>query len=140
MIESKNNLEKSKNENLKEKYSNNKKIGIILLPKVSKKKEEKFVVHNEFNLKKYCKIKFRKIYFILNIIQFFISTFLFFVECKERKLLVKSSEVIVKIEGEGNIKIFSDYFFEIYNHFEIYLNDSLIDINKNELYFDLNNY
>ena len=40
----------------------------------------------------------------------------------------------MKVKGEGKIKIFSDDFFRIYNHFEMHLNNNLIDTDKNENY------
>ena len=53
-----------------------------------------------------------------------------------KSILVKISEVKLKIIGTGNIKILSDSFFNCYNKCEIYINDSLQNISSNEYYFN----
>ena len=70
---------------------------------------------------------------------FCISTFLFLGECKRRELMFELSVVTVKVKGEGNIKLFSDKFFQAYNHCEIYLNDNFYDEDKNEFFFNSTN-
>ncbi len=65
---------------------------------------------------------------------------IYFLSCKhyKEKILLKFSEVTLKINGTGNIKLFSDYFFQNYQDFEIYLNDTVSDIKKNEYFIDSN--
>ena len=62
---------------------------------------------------------------------------LFFFSCKsnQEKLLLNFSEITLLIRGPGNIKILSDKFFRENNPYEIYINDSSIEI-KNEYYFN----
>ena len=56
----------------------------------------------------------------------------------KENILLKLAEVKLVIAGTGNIKLFSDNFLKAYNDCEIYLNDSFLDIKKNEFIFDSN--
>ena len=94
---------------------------------------KKNLSNNLLEFQSYYKIKFKKLYLLLNLIVFFINTSSFLNECRQKKLLSKLSEVTLNISGKGNIKLFSDNFFQRYNHCEIYsINDTILDINKNE--------
>ena len=74
----------------------------------------------------------------MNVIALFITFFFLFCECNYRKILLNLSKVTLKVYGKGSIKILSDNFFNRYKYCEIYFNDSIINITKNELYFDSN--
>ena len=52
-------------------------------------------------------------------------------------ILSKLSEVRIKVNGTGEIKLFSDNFFRKYKNCEIYLNDTFF-YKKNHNYFDSN--
>ena len=128
----------------------------------SKEKNDRFFCHYEINKRKiykdklvhkykakkvsivisksqsYYTIKYNKLqlYLLLNMIILFINIFLSFGGYNQKKFSFKSSEIKLIIKEKGNIKLFSDYFLQNYNNFNIYLNNILIDTNKNELCFD----
>ena len=54
---------------------------------------------------------------------------------KNHDIFLKLTEITLKVKGTGNIKILSDSFFKKYNQCEIYINDILQNITKNEYYF-----
>ena len=59
-------------------------------------------------------------------------------EYNKENILSNISEVTIMINVTSNIKILSDYFFQKYNHCEIYLNDSLFYSGKDKNYFNSN--
>ena len=72
----------------------------------------------------YFKIKSRKLYSFFNIIVLFICIFLFDFKYKKMNILSEISEVNLKVKGNGNIKLFSDSFFGLYNHCDIFLSEA----------------
>ena len=61
--------------------------------------------------------------------------------CKfnKRSFLFKLSEVTLKTNGTGTYKILSDYFFQLYNQCQIYINDIFQNETKNEYDFNYSN-
>ena len=99
----------------KKDYLNNKKVYIALM---------------NFN------INFTK-YFTLLILylKIFINYASILCVSNKRSFFFKLSEIIIKINRTGKIKILSDNFFNKYNPNSIYINDILQDKNKNEYNF-----
>ena len=138
-------------ENFNEININNAKTKIRKI--ILKEKEEKFIFHNDKNqnrkktilnnlsesqIQSYYKIKYKKLYFLLNLIVSFINICFFSCENSNEKILSKLSEVSLMINGNGNIKLFSDEFLRKYNHCDIYVNDIFFDKKINEYFIDSN--
>ena len=109
--------------------------------KIAKKYRKKTLINKLSKAQTYFVIKFRRLYFLLYIIELFLNMFFFFCKYNQRSILSNLSEVTLKVNTteSGNIKLFSDDFFRIYNHCEIYLNDSLFKMNINAYYSYSNN-
>ena len=81
-------------------------------------------------------VELKNIYALLCILVSVINFIFLMGENLQKKLIFKSSEISLKIKNEGNITLFSNYFFLKYNNCEIYLDNILIDKDKNVLDFD----
>ena len=163
IIKETNNYKENQINEKKELNLNFNKTGMIKITcNNSKEKNDRFFCHYEINKRKiykdklvhkykakkvsivisksqsYYTIKYNKLqlYLLLNMIILFINIFLSFGGYNQNKFSFKSSEIKLIIKEKGNIKLFSDDFLQNYNNFNIYLNNILIDTNKNELCFD----
>ena len=96
---------------------------------------EKTSINKLLKIRSYNKTK---LYFLFNLLLSF--AILYYLSCVNNKenILYKLSEVKLVVNGTGNIKLFSDNFLQTYNAFEIYLNESFLNISKNEFNFDSN--
>ena len=103
--------------------------------KIDFQNSKKLHINNLLKVQLYSKIKFLELYFLFNIIIFAINIFSYFCCCKKRFIFSKLFEVKLKVNRIGNIKLFSNTFFGKYKNCQIYLNDTLIDNNKNEYNF-----
>ena len=65
------------------------------------------------------------------IISFFCFSF-FICEFNSESFLLKLSEITLKLNGTGNIKILSDDFFIRYEPFEVYKNDLFVNLEQNK--------
>ena len=79
----------------------------------------------------------QKIQFLNSIIIILIIKLFFILcECNSENLLFKYSEIALKINGTGNLNIFSNKFLKKYNQYEIYINDSIYYQDQNEYHFN----
>ena len=81
-------------------------------------------------------IKFDKLDMITKILIIsFINLFFSLSVCKQRNILFNAFEITLKINGTGNIQLFSDVFFNRYSNCEININDAY-NITTNTFYFN----
>ena len=91
--------------------------------------------NNLVKINTFLKNKIQKFYIFLRCIISLINFFSFYSNMNKENILLKLTEVTLKVKGTGNIKILSDSFFQKYNQCEVYINDILQNITKNEYYF-----
>ena len=99
--------------------------------KIAFQDENKIYINN-------CKIKFREFHILINMIVSFMNFYVLSCEYNNKNILSKLSEVTLKVNETGSIKLFSDDFFRNYNNCEIYLNDTFINRKINKYYIDSN--
>ena len=93
------------------------------------------IVNNLLKIRTYIKIK---LYFLFNVFLSFANLYFLTSGNNKENILSKLSEVKLVINGTGKIKLFSDNFYQTYKNFEIYLNDSFLNIKNNEFDFNSN--
>ena len=91
--------------------------------------------NNNKNISRIKYSKHIKIILIDIIFIIFINSFIF--SESNRNILFKTSEITLKINGTGNISIFSDNYHN-FGEYEIYINDHLQNISTNIYYFENN--
>ena len=74
--------------------------------------------------------------FLRNLIILYLKMIFSLIQCSNQKLLLKVSEVTIKINTKGNITILSDNFFQRYNPLQIYINGYLQENITNKYYFN----
>ena len=72
-------------------------------------------------------------YFLFYWIVSLLNMFYILCEFNQGNNLSKLSEIILKVKGTGNIKLFSDDFYQIYNSFNINFNDTSSYVEGNKL-------
>ena len=107
------------------------KIGIIQNKNYKQNKTDSSL---NIKLSKYS-YNFKTFNIFLYLIILFINLIILLCECSREKIILNFSEIILKINGTGNITILSDNFFQRYKPDQIYIVDSFDYITTNEYYF-----
>ena len=148
LIKNKNNLENKNINEIKinsnegkniQNNSNEDKKGVIYLSPKNKIKMHYNTLAYQERKKPYIytfKNNFRKYNTLIYMIVSFMNLYVIISEYNKENIIFKSSEVILKVNETGNIKLFSNEFLKQYKNFEIYINDTLTNITKNEYYVD----
>ena len=99
---------------------------------INSNKERKKLNNNKLlKAQSYFIIKLRKLFLLLNIIITYMNFYALLCEYNQGSISSRLSEITLKINLSENIKLFS----QKYNHFEIYFNNTPLEVEGNEYHY-----